>query len=297
MKNYLLTRIIFCIVFLSNFTAKAKAVDPRAVFDKIWIDYDVSEEGVKGMRIHVSFTTYEMKGVDSYVAIFFEYNNDRGGRLKDNNQKFNSSGGDVALYKSINPQYDPAVYSDLQLFMPYSELDLNPGNYQLSMVVELIRTNGDLIQKLTTHNFEYTKPATGFQNTTTSSSTATFNRMWMDYDVTENNRKGMRIHVKFNLTNMKNVDAYLAVYFQLRGGDKLKTTNVNYQSKSGQVAIYKSLLPGYDNADYEDQQLFMPYDELNLGSGKFQLTMVVDVIYKNGDLVKHLTDYDFDFSQ
>jgi len=41
----------------------------------------------------------------------------------------------------------------------------------------------------------------------------------------------------------------------------------------------------------------MPYGELNLGTGKFDLKMDVDVIYKNGDLVKHLDYHDFWFSQ
>jgi hypothetical protein len=47
--------------------------------------------------------------------------------LKDKNDKFVSTAGDVALYKAIKPAYDPAIYDDLSLFMPYSEFDLEPG--------------------------------------------------------------------------------------------------------------------------------------------------------------------------
>ena len=43
---------------------------PRATFEKLWVDYDITEDGVKGMRIHVKFSVYEMKGIDGYVAFF-----------------------------------------------------------------------------------------------------------------------------------------------------------------------------------------------------------------------------------
>jgi hypothetical protein len=271
--------------------------DPRATFEKIWVDYDITEAGDRGMRIHVNFTTYDMKDMDAYVAIYFEYNNELGGILKDKNQKFNSTAGDVAVYKSIKPQYDPAVYSDLQVFMPYSELDLDPGNYELTMDVKLIYKAGGIIQKLTTYNFEYTKPGTSVSSQGTSA-TATFENLWVDYDVTENGHKGMRIHVKFKVFNMKDVDSYLAIYFEKKDGDKLYTNNLDYRSKSGQVAIYKSLSPGYNpETDYSDLQVFMPYKEFNLGTGKFDLKLDADVIYKDGGLVKHLKYYDFWFSQ
>lgn len=269
---------------------------PSATFDKLWVDYDVTEDGLKGMRIHVKFTAYDMLNTDAYLAIYFEYDNEMGGYLKDKNQKYYSTEGDVAVYKSIKPLYNPAVYDDLQVFMPYSELDLDAGNYDLSMDVKIIYQAGGLISKLTTYDFTYTKPgASG--GTPASSASATFDKMWVDYDVTEDGRKGMRIHVKFSVTSMKNVDSYLAIYFEKKDGTKLTTSNTDYRSKSGQVALYKSLLPAYDETDYNDLQLFMPYNELNLGSGRFDLKMDVDVIYKGGDLVKHLNYYDFWFSQ
>jgi hypothetical protein len=181
--------------------------------------------------------------------------------------------------------------------MPYAELDLDPGVYDLIMDVKIIYKEGGIIQHLTNYNFEYTKPVTS-GGTPASSATATFDKMWVDYDVTENGSKGMRIHVKFNVFNLKDVDSYLAIYFETKNGDKLTTTNTSYQSKSGQVAIYKSLTPGYNpETDYADAQLFMPYSALNLGTGRFDLKMDADVIYKNGNLIKHLNYYDFWFSQ
>ena len=271
---------------------------PSATFDKMWVDYDITEDGVKGMRIHVKFTAYDMLNMDAYMAIYFAYDGENGTSLKDKNQKYYSTSGDVAVYKSIKPLYNPAVFDDLQVFMPYSELDLDPGRYDLTMDVKIIYKEGGLIQKLTSYDFEYTKPGTNASGgAPVAVASATFDKLWVDYDVTENGRKGMRIHVKFSVSKLKNVDSYLAVYFEKKDGEKLKTSSSDYGSKSGQVAIYKSLLPNYDETDYNDLQLFMPYSELNLGTGKFDLKMDVDVIYKNGDLVKHLDYHDFWFSQ
>ncbi|HEY2720084.1 MAG TPA: hypothetical protein VGI82_00065 [Chitinophagaceae bacterium] len=270
---------------------------PHATFSKQWVDYDILQDGVKGMRIHIKFSAYEMKGLDSYLAIYFQ--DDYGNNLKDKNSKFNSTSGDVAVYRSVNPCCDATDYDDLDLFMPYDELDLDGGKYNLTMNVELIYKQGGLIQHLNYYDFEFTQPgSTTTNNTTTrtsSSLNATFDKMWVDYDVTENGIKGMRIHVKFGMTNMKDVDSYLAVYFSTKDGTKLTSTNTSYSSKEGQLAAYKSLKPGYNDASYNDAQIFMPYSEFNLTTGKYNLTMDLDLIYKNGDLIKHLQYYDFTF--
>lgn len=301
-------RIIYLIISVTFFkTTNAGPLfnasqEPRASFDKMWVDYDVTEDSQKGMRLHLKFTTYDMKDMDAYVAVYFKENDINGPSLKDKNDKFVSTAGDVALYKSIKPSYNPAVFDDLQLFMPYNELDLDPGTYNLTMDVKLIYKTGGTLQKLTTYDFEYTKP--GAKTNTNNAggapaalASASYKDLWIDYDVTENGKKGMRIHVKFSLSNMKGVDSYLAVYFEKKNGEKLKGLTSAYRSSNGQAAVYRSLKPGYDDADYDDMDLFMPYSELNLGKGKFDLNMIVSIIYKNGDLLKDLTTHQFWFSQ
>src|SRR5205085_1687378 len=205
------------------FPARQKILaEPRASFDKIWVDYDITEDGSKGMRIHVKFTTYEMLNTDAYLAIYFEYDNEAATTLKDKNSKYNSTDGDVAVYKSIKPQYDPAVYDDLQLFMPYNELDLEAGKYNLIMDVKVIYKQGGAISKLT----------------------------------------------KYNLI--------------------------------GDLITYKKLTPCCDVTNYNDLQVFMPYNELDLSSGKYDLRMDVDVTKSidvidesNSDFVGHLNYYTF----
>ncbi len=271
--------------------------DPSATFDSIWVDYDVKENDILGMRIHISFSAYNMKAMDAYVAVYFEYNDDMAGFLKDKNKKFQSSEGDVAVYLSIKPAYDPAVYKDLQLFMPYTELDLEAGIYDLTMDAKLIYKQGGLIQWLTYYDFEYTKPGSPADVESADQADATFDNMWIEYNVTEDGVTGMRIHVKFTALNLKDVDCYVAIYFEKKNGQKIDGASPDYRSKNGQLAVYKSIKPAYKEAVYEDIQLFMPYSEIKLGKGKYDLKLEADIILKNGDMVKHLKDQEFWFEQ
>lgn len=267
-------------------------VDPSASFERMWVDYDIVQGGEKGMRIHVKFKVYEMKGMSGYLAIYFQEKD--GTPLQDSNSKFDSADGTVAVYREITPGYATTAYDDYQVFMPYSELDLSrAGTYNLKMDVDVIYKEGGLIEHLTLYDFEYTLGG----KTTPKTPTVEFGRVWVDYDVVQGGQKGMRVHSKFTVSGMKGTPGYLAVYFQKKNGDKLYTNNRAYRSKEGQVAVYFDLNPGYDRTVYEDAQVFIPYNEFNLPKGSYNLQMDVDVIYENGDLIQHLTLYDFDFSK
>jgi hypothetical protein len=135
-----------------------KTTGPRATFEKMWVDHNVVEGGVKGMVIHYKFVTYGMKDVEAYVATYFDYNDGVGGPLKDKNQKYHTSGGNVAVFKNIFPGYDTAWYDDLRVFMPYEEFDLPGGDYKLSLEAILIHKNGDVISKFGWYDFEYSRP-------------------------------------------------------------------------------------------------------------------------------------------
>lgn len=133
--------------------------------------------------------------------------------------------------------------------------------------------------------------------TTNKEGEAEVDKMWVDYNVSEGGKKGMRIHVKFTVHDLKGIDSYLAIYFEKENGDKLYTNNKTYRSKDGQVAVYKSLKPAYKDTVYDDATLFIPYDEFNLDDGKYDLKMDVDVIYENGDMFKHMKYYDFTYTE
>ncbi|MBI1342779.1 MAG: hypothetical protein GC171_07595 [Terrimonas sp.] len=271
---------------------------PRAKFDSIWVDYGVKEDNVLGMKVHLRFTVYAMKDSSSFVAIYFQYNDGTNKVLKDRNKKNYSTAGDVAFYKSITPIYDAAKFNNLELFIPYEELDLDPGDYQLKMDIKIIKKEGGLIDKLTMYNFKYSQPAVTPNVKTESAgdkppANGVFDKLWVDYDINDNGEPGMRIHVAFKTENMKDVSSFIAIYFESADGTKLKGVKTGYISTNGNAAVFKSIKPAYDNATYSDLQIFMPYAALGLSSGSHNLKMDADLILEKGDLVKHFTYKEF----
>lgn len=281
------------ILLLNKQSANKNLVEPSARFDRIWVDYDVTEDGQKGMRIHVQFTIYGMKDRDSYLAVYFE--NDKKMRLKDNNGKMRSTDGDVAVYRSLKPGYDSTEYKDLSVFMPYTELDLGNGNWNLQMDVDLIYQGGGLIQHLAFKEFNYKLGGDVVANK--SSVSATVKKIWVDYDVTRNGKKGLLVHVNFEVTGLKGIASKLVARVQKENSEFLANNNAGYSNDSNQLEISSDMKPGYAIAVYEDATLFLPYSEIIVSKGVWDLKLDIDLNYENGDLVQHLDLYKFKFTR
>jgi hypothetical protein len=266
---------------------------PRAVFKNLWIDYDVTEGSAKGMRIHVKFTAYSMRNLDSYLGIYFT--DEDGNALRDKNGKVNSSAGEVAVYREMKPAYDPADYDDFTVFMPYDELDLEPGKYTLGMDVKVIYKAGGLITELTKKQFEYTEGAAKVERDS-SAVTATVNRVWIDYNVTQGGKRGMLIHVNFEVTGLKDIDSRLAVRVQKEDASYLTNSGVN-SNDDGELQLAFEMKPGYPTTVYKDATVFLPYAEIIISKGVWDLKLDIDLQYEDGELIKHLQFYEFQFTR
>jgi hypothetical protein len=122
----------------------------------------------------------------------------------------------------------------------------------------------------------------------------------VDYDQTRFEKKGMVIHVKFSISGMKNVECRATAYFSQRTGEPLQDKNGAYTTTDGQVSVGESFTPGYDVTQYDDLQLFMPYDELELGPGSYQLKFHVELwvrAHPENPALAISPDVDFDFSK
>lgn len=151
----------------------------KARFDSLWVNYDISQGGVKGMLIHLKFSVYDLKGVDCQVNIQF-FDPDDGTILKDKNQKYYNTSGNVVVQTKLKPKSSKTVYKDLQLFMPYDEFHLAPGKYKLTMDMALSWGPGIFeYEQLTFYNFTYTQPAFGAINS--SKKQLSLDKFWIDY--------------------------------------------------------------------------------------------------------------------
>ncbi len=124
-----------------------------------------------------------------------------------------------------------------------------------------------------------------------------FDTAWVDYNVTEGGETGMRIHTKFTLRNLKDIPLELTVRIQKEDGDTLTSNNSEYRNKGGQLAVFRPIKAGFANAVYQDYDIFIPYNAFNIPPGKYDLKLDADIIYPDGDLLKHLTLYPFTFTQ
>jgi hypothetical protein len=277
-------------------TPYSNANRPSASFKDLWIDYDITEAGKKGMRIHVKFTAYAMKGLDAYLAIYFLDKN--GNSLKDSggDSAYASSLDTVAVYRELKPGYDPAEYADYTVFMPYAELDVPDGNHDLTMDVKLIYKAGGAIQDLTKKAFNY-KQGNVAVCPAPSAVTAKSNRVWVDYNVTEGGKKGMRVHVNFEVTGLLNIDSLLTARVQKADGTFLTNSNSGYSNRAGELAVSFEMTPGFATTAYKDADIFIPYNEIIIGRGKWNLSLDIDVNCGDGKMLKHLDAYEFEFER
>ncbi len=140
-------------------------------------------------------------------------------------------------------------------------------------------------------------PKTATPANTGSAENVIFDKLWISYNVVEDEKKGMRVHCKFTVRNMKDTPLYLSVRFQKENGDILESSNVAYRNKGGQLAVFRKLTPAYDAAVYNDFSVFVPYKEIVLPVGKHNLKVDADIIYENGDFLKHLKIHPIIFTQ
>ena len=126
--------------------------------------------------------------------------------------------------------------------------------------------------------------------------TVEFDRMWVDYDVTQGNEFGMLIHVSFSVRQMKDIPSDLGFAIELENGDLVYADNPAYASTNGQLTVYKKLNNRFDVSLYKDVQVFLPYREISVGAGSHDLRIHLDLLYENGGNI-HVTYYNFSFTR
>lgn len=135
--------------------------------------------------------------------------------------------------------------------------------------------------------------------TRSGGSSARINNIWVDYDVVQMGTDGMLIHVSFEIDGLEGVPCGIAAYFYTEEGERLMDVDDSYDSEGGQVVTYQDFTPVYPSAVFNDFQLFMPYDELDLADGQYDLKFSILIWEKDsGETVENWPDfYSFTYSQ
>lgn len=109
---------------------------------------------------------------------------------------------------------------------------------------------------------------------------AKIEKIWVDHNASENNRSGMRIHVKINVYGLKNQKIEVAAAFY-NGDNPIKCYTDGYKTSSNTMESYNYSTPSYENSTYNDYQLFMPYyvfNNSNMKSGTYRFFVAILIV-------------------
>ena len=134
--------------------------DPEAIYEGARIVHNVTVDGVKGMRVHAKFRVLYGKGIPSMMIAYFYYDDADNTPLKSDSANYRDKKGNVAATVNFTPAYDPALYADLQLFVPYDALNMESGEtYQLKFYLALYdKEGGRFFGKSGWYKFNLTMP-------------------------------------------------------------------------------------------------------------------------------------------
>ncbi len=124
-----------------QFSHAVSLTDPEATFQGARVVHNVTVAGQKGMRVHAQFRVKYGQDVACQMIAYF-YDED-GTALDAGDDKYTTKQGKVSAYTRFTPRYDPAVYNDLQIFIPYEALNLESGDkYNLKFYLALYDQDG-----------------------------------------------------------------------------------------------------------------------------------------------------------
>ncbi|MCM1177020.1 MAG: hypothetical protein NC308_00835 [Clostridium sp.] len=130
-----------------------------------------------------------------------------------------------------------------------------------------------------------------------SGSGVTIKKVWTDYNIWHSNQKGMMIHINFTANGLKNHKIEVAAYFMFSDGTSLNDYDGYYHTTDGKVSTGDTSTVTYDSSRWDDYQLFMPYEQLHLGSGSYSLKFMIQIHDKTtGKTIAVSEDQEFTIS-
>jgi len=136
------------------------ADDPEAVYEGARIVHNITVKGEKGMRVHAKFRVKYGLDVECMMIAYFYFDDGDNTPLKTDDPNYRSKDGVVSAHTNFTPAYDPAIYNDLQLFVPYEALNMESGEeYDLKFYLALYdKEGGRFFGKSGWYKFHLTMP-------------------------------------------------------------------------------------------------------------------------------------------
>jgi hypothetical protein len=132
----------------------------EATYQGARIVHNVKVNGQVGMRVHANFTVKYALDTPCQLIAYFYYDDKENTPLEAGDPKYRTKNGKVSSSVNFTPGYDPAVYKDLQIFIPYDALNMESGAvHDLKFYLALYQKDGSLFfGKSGWYKFQLTMP-------------------------------------------------------------------------------------------------------------------------------------------
>lgn len=256
------------------------------------IEYDVLENGIKGMKIHSNISVKGWAGNKvSYDVFFYKGDNGTGGKLISVLPKSNykAAGGQVYTSKNGSSIYNHSTWDDWTLFIPYEEFPHNAGQNKYSLRAYVRKTgeyNWETIASTPYKNFQINFPKDG------SKIRLNIEKIWQEQNVDINGVKSLVIHVKMNGYGLKGMTGQVVAYIDSPEGVPVKTNNTKYQALHNNFAkSIKWTNEKYIEVSWDDLKISIPNSDLpNDGTGK-DYYIRVQAYVDNTDIRSNLSNF------
>lgn len=122
---------------------------PSGSITRVWVDHNVYNNGVKGMKIHASYDVENMKDKYVYMYTYFYYG-DNSTPLK------NPYGNHLSMNSSGVAPYESTTFNDTWHFIPYTNLNMQPGYGSIDLSFDVVINDGNGNQLDRNENNQFT---------------------------------------------------------------------------------------------------------------------------------------------
>jgi hypothetical protein len=253
-------------------SAVTTAVARKAIIESVKPDLNV-KKNQNGLLIHLKFVIDGYKQTKCLAVAYFYLAG--GVPLKGIDDKYLSTDGQVSTGESFSPGYEQTTYEDLQLFVPYSRLNLPSGAHELEFHVNLWNQDdmSSAIATSETIRFNYNQPK------------VVVNQVWADHNVTRKEDLGMLIHLDFDISDHKGKKCKAIAYFYYDDGKILLGTDGQYGTTENQVCASTEFVPEFDETYNRDRQIFIPNSQLHNPSRNQSLKFCVEIHGEDGEFL------------
>ncbi len=132
---------------------------------------------------------------------------------------------------------------------------------------------------------EIKNPSTSGLQQPTNMPAARFEAIWIEHNIKFNNTFGVTIHTTFTISNYKDRDGFINVYFSFPNGKWLISRDNIYQSQGGYVVTSSRFHPKFANTRFTDFKAFIPYNELHLLKGFHSIVANINLVDPKNNLL------------